>query len=371
MKIRRNPSSTTETIGIIALFSAIGLGVYFYFNPGGKKKETTPSIPTTPTTPTQGFSKPIITELRNLDAQESVVPPTSLLIKEGNTVRVTFSYSYLGPAVSGNYYTAFGKQGVTFEETRSIKKSFSLSETTEATKYTDALDIIVSGASVATGDIFDLYVKITDILGSDQISSTYANAITITGSQRTETLAPVTLKIIVQDPDNMARAWLYPDKEFYEPGEIVYYGVDTGSLPRFEWWVWWDGNIHAGAYSGHLGGPNFFVVPSTSETITAVFKSSTEIPTVGKYKLTILGKYVTYAGTFDLDTGNFSVDPRKDLYAQGEEVYVGIVSTLGMNFEGWFWSDGEFITTSPTVLIVMMNNTTLIAKFTEKQVVSG
>jgi len=110
------------------------------------------------------------------------VPNEVLSVGPGEKIRVTTEWNYVGPAISGEIYTAIYYPTTLdpHNEIAKAEKAFSLSDTPPpGVKCTGFVDIIVpSGFS---GSNFGLYTKLIGLPGADLFTPFYDNVIEIVG----------------------------------------------------------------------------------------------------------------------------------------------------------------------------------------------
>lgn len=92
------------------------------------------------------------------------VPAGQILygVTVGNTVRVTATVDYKGPALSDNFYAAIGNRIVAFDEIWAKSVAFNWAAASSFVTKTLVADIIITeiGLKPWTPGFFDLYVKI-------------------------------------------------------------------------------------------------------------------------------------------------------------------------------------------------------------------
>jgi len=107
---------------------------------------------------------------RLLGTFEAGVPAGQILygIVPGDTVRVTATISYKGPALSDSFYAAIGNRMVYFDEIWKKEVPFSWASSTSFVTKTLVADILITevGLFPWTPGFFDLYCKIKGYLAA-------------------------------------------------------------------------------------------------------------------------------------------------------------------------------------------------------------
>ena len=109
-------------------------------------------------------------------------PPQVLTVRPGDTIRVTSEFDYIGPPITGKFYTALYRP--TFidphDEIAKGDKAFSIPDSPAPGKHVSAyVDIRVPDGYAGTD--FGLYTKLIGIPGADIFSPFYDNVIEIVG----------------------------------------------------------------------------------------------------------------------------------------------------------------------------------------------
>jgi len=107
---------------------------------------------------------------------------TPIEVRNGNTVRVTVSYSYRGPAKVLTLYAAIGVQAVWFDEKVKGTRSISLPDTASWASRTDYVDVLIDTTKISPGTGYDLYAKFMDGSTDLVISPIVLDAINVIGA---------------------------------------------------------------------------------------------------------------------------------------------------------------------------------------------
>jgi len=83
-------------------------------------------------------------------------------VKNADTVRITVSYSYRGPAKTLTLYGAIGVQAVYFDEKVKNSKQISLPVSTSWITRSDYVDVLVDTTKISPGSGYDLYAKMME-----------------------------------------------------------------------------------------------------------------------------------------------------------------------------------------------------------------
>jgi len=109
-------------------------------------------------------------------------PPQVLTVRPGDTIRVTSEFDYIGPPITGKFYTALYKTTFLDPHAEIAKgdKAFSIPDSPAPGQHVDAyIDILVPSGHA--GVDFGLYTKLIGIPGADIFSPFYDNVIEIVG----------------------------------------------------------------------------------------------------------------------------------------------------------------------------------------------
>lgn len=109
-------------------------------------------------------------------------PPQVLTVRPGDTIRVTSEFDYIGPPVSGKFYTALYHPSVLdpHDEIAHGEKAFSLPDSPAPGQHVSGyVDIRVPDGFAGTD--FGLYTKLVGVPGPDIFSPYYNNVIEIVG----------------------------------------------------------------------------------------------------------------------------------------------------------------------------------------------
>jgi len=91
-----------------------------------------------------------------------------LTVNPGDTVRVTASFAYRGPAFTDTFYVAIGNRVVAFDEIWVGSKPISIPQSIDFVTYTQTVDILITpvGRLPWTPSRFDIYAKLSGNLGA-------------------------------------------------------------------------------------------------------------------------------------------------------------------------------------------------------------
>jgi hypothetical protein len=106
-------------------------------------------------------------------AEESA--PKTVAIAPGDTLRISYSYKYSGPAITVTEYASIGVKGVYYDEKVSKSKTRSVPESATPTEYTGTIDIVLP--TNAQTDWDDIEVKVFN--GGKELGLRYIGALNI------------------------------------------------------------------------------------------------------------------------------------------------------------------------------------------------
>jgi hypothetical protein len=84
---------------------------------------------------------------------------TLLEVRNGDTVRITISYSYRGPAKTLTLYGAIGHKLVWFDEKVNGSRQISLPDSQSWISRTDYVDVLINTTQIPAGTGYDMYAK--------------------------------------------------------------------------------------------------------------------------------------------------------------------------------------------------------------------
>lgn len=95
---------------------------------------------------------------------------TPIEVRNGDTVRITVSYSYRGPAKTLTLYGAIGHKMIWFDEKVNGSRQVSLPDSPNWITRTDYVDVVINTAQIPAGTGYDMYAKFMEG-GSDLVIS--------------------------------------------------------------------------------------------------------------------------------------------------------------------------------------------------------
>lgn len=106
----------------------------------------------------------------------AALPGEKLVVVPGETVRVTLSVEYRGPALDGRVWTAIGVKGIWFDEIFYSATPVHFDDSYDFVPYIITCDVPITDKP---GIDYDMYAKIMEIPGPDIFTDYYLNIIDV------------------------------------------------------------------------------------------------------------------------------------------------------------------------------------------------